>query len=364
MSQALFSSPPGDGEEPDGFPLPSAAEGDWEDWDGPAEQGLYMCLPPEQLTLAGFAQGGEADTMTPGPLLAAVVDTVAGRDGSGLAGCSDEQLMGIISAGRRMAARGEWTSMAAIAEYAARHAGSRPADEFAPVELGFELHLTPQSAAERMQFSSAVAARLPATFAALGAGQIHPVHVRIIEDETCLLSAEDAARADEILAGQAPGMTYGELRYAAHKLVLKLDPEAARKRKEAARRKRTCAGSGSTPATPAWWPASCRRMRCWPRGSTSSSAPWTCAQPACRAPCRSCACGPTSTCCKNAIAATSLPSPMAPAPPASLPRTPTPRTATARTVTRLATDPAERARAVPVLRPALALAPGRASRRW
>ena len=31
-------------------------------------------------------------------------------------------------------------------------------------------------------------------------------------------------------------MTFGELRYAAHKLVLKLDPDAARKRKEAARR--------------------------------------------------------------------------------------------------------------------------------
>ena len=31
-------------------------------------------------------------------------------------------------------------------------------------------------------------------------------------------------------------MTFGELRYAAHKLVLKLDPDTARKRKEAARR--------------------------------------------------------------------------------------------------------------------------------
>jgi hypothetical protein len=39
--------------------------------------------------------------MTPGPLLAAVVDTVTGEDGSGLAGCSDDQLMGIISAAGR-----------------------------------------------------------------------------------------------------------------------------------------------------------------------------------------------------------------------------------------------------------------------
>ena len=42
-----------------------------------------MCLPPEQLTLAGFAQNGETDTMAPGPLLATIVDTVAGPDGGG-----------------------------------------------------------------------------------------------------------------------------------------------------------------------------------------------------------------------------------------------------------------------------------------
>ena len=236
MPQHPFPEPGPDDEEPDGSPLPAAPEGEWADWDGPAGQGLYVCLPPEQLTLAGFAQGGEADTMAPGPLLAAVVHTVTGQDGSGLAGCSEDQLMGIISAARRMKARSDWTLMAAVAEYAARHAGSRPADEFAPVELGFELHLTPQSAEEQMQFSSTVAARLQAAFAALGAGQVDPVHLRIIEDETRFLSAEDAAKADQILAGQAPGMTYGELRYAAHKLILKLDPDAARKRKEAAKR--------------------------------------------------------------------------------------------------------------------------------
>jgi hypothetical protein len=219
-----------DSEEPDRSPLPPAADGD-----GPAEQGLYLCRPPEQLTLAGFAQNGEADTMAPGPLLATIVDTVAGPDGRGLAGCSDEQLMGIISAARRMEARSAWTLLAAVAEYAARHAGSRPADEFAPVELGFELHLTPQAAAGQMQYSASVATRLPATFATLASGQIHPVHVRIIEDETSVLSDQDAASADMILAEAAPGQTFGELRSAAHKLVLKLDPEAARKRKEAAK---------------------------------------------------------------------------------------------------------------------------------
>jgi hypothetical protein len=240
MPQHPFPDSGPGGEEPDGSPLVPAAEvegseGDWEDWDGPAEQGLYVCLPAEQVTLTGFAQGGEADTMTPGPLLAAIVDTVTAPDGQGLAGCSDDQLLGIISAARRLASRAAWTELAAIAEYAARHGGSRPADEFAPVELGFELHLTPQSAAEQMHYASAVAQRLPQTFAALAAGRIYPVHVRIVEDETRVLTDADAAQADRILAEAAPGLTFGELRHAAHKLVLHLDPEAAKKRKEAAR---------------------------------------------------------------------------------------------------------------------------------
>jgi len=86
-----------------------------------------------------------------------------------------------------------------------------------------------------MDYSSQVTSRLPRTFAALAAGQVHPVHVRIIEDEIRVLTDADAANADAVLAEAAPGMTFGQLRSAAHKLVLLLDPEAARKRKEAAR---------------------------------------------------------------------------------------------------------------------------------
>jgi hypothetical protein len=237
MPEDMPMSPLDDGEEPDSSLLPPAAEGTGPEEDGEGMgQGLYMCLPAEQLTLAGFAQNGEADTMTPGPLLATIMDTVTGQDGKGLGGCSDDQLMGIISAGQRMESRSAWTVMAAVAEYAARHSGTRPADEFAATELSFELHLTPLSAAEQMQFAATVARRLPQTFAALAAGRIHPVHLRIIQDETSVLSDADAATADAVLAEAAPGMTFGEVRSAAHKLVLKLDPEAARKRKDAAKR--------------------------------------------------------------------------------------------------------------------------------
>ncbi len=86
--------------------------------------------------------------------------------------------------------------------------------------------------AGQIEYACLVAARLPRTFAALAAGRIHPVHVRIIEDETKYLKPADAARADEELAEAAASKSFGELRYAAHRLVLKLDPGVARRRKE------------------------------------------------------------------------------------------------------------------------------------
>jgi Domain of unknown function (DUF222) len=227
-----------DGEEPESSaPLPAAGEpGPDDDWDGPAGQGLYVCLPAGEITLEGFAQDGRADTMAPGPLLATIVDAVTGEDAKGLAGCSDDQLMGIISAARRMEARAAWTLTAAVAQYAARHDGGKPLDAFAADELAFALHLTSLSASEQMQYATSVATRLPATFAVLHAGRIHPFHLQIIQDETSILTDADAATADKLLAEAAPGMTFGEVRSAAHKLVLKLDPEAVRKRKEAAKR--------------------------------------------------------------------------------------------------------------------------------
>ena len=150
MPQDLFSDPGPDGEEPGSSPLPPAAgDGPEDGWDGPAGQGLYVCLPAEEITLEGFAQGGRADTMAPGPLLATIVDAVTGEDAKGLAGCADDQLMGIISAARRMEARASWTLTAAVAEYAARHDGGKPLDAFAADELAFALHLTSPSAAGR-----------------------------------------------------------------------------------------------------------------------------------------------------------------------------------------------------------------------
>ena len=70
--------------------------------------------------MARFAQRGQSDAMPPGPLLATVVHALAGDQGDGLAALSDDQLVGVIAAARRLESRVAWTQLDALAEFAAR----------------------------------------------------------------------------------------------------------------------------------------------------------------------------------------------------------------------------------------------------
>jgi Domain of unknown function (DUF222) len=219
--------------------------------DEPAQQGLFLCLPAGSLDADQFAQSGPAADMPPDPLLATIIDAVAGEDGKGLAGCSDDQLIGIIAAIRRLESRTAWYLMTAVAEFTARNDDEGgAAAEFAADQLADELHLTNASAAGQMHYASTVTSRLPATVAALRAGTIHPVHVKIIAEETGILSATDAATADAVLAAAAGSLTFGKLGAAARRLVLELDPESAERRQQAARRDAHVRRSGRPPATP------------------------------------------------------------------------------------------------------------------
>ena len=184
MSAALSFEP----DEPPGSGLSGEQDGDGWDEEVGVQQGLYVTLPAEELTLEGFAEGGRADTMAPGPLLAMVLGAVAGENGEGLAGLSDDQLIGFLSGVRRMESRLAWARLAALADFA-----SRPRrQDFAADEIASAFHLTWLSAAREIDYASTVARRLPVTFAALAAGRLHPVHVRIIEEVTSILSDEEA----------------------------------------------------------------------------------------------------------------------------------------------------------------------------
>ena len=159
-----------DDPEPAGSGLRRVDENEPGSDDQAPEQGLFVCLPAEELTLEGFAQNGRSDTMAPGALLATVLDAVVGEGGSGLAALGDDQLIGIISAARRMESRTAWTLLAALAELARRRpATGDPGDrgqygfsEFAPDEVAAELRLSVQSAAGQMMYAVAVAGRLRA----------------------------------------------------------------------------------------------------------------------------------------------------------------------------------------------------------
>jgi hypothetical protein len=81
-----------------------------------------------------------------------------------------------------MESRMAWAKMAALAEFA-----SRPRrQDFAADEIASAFHLTWLSAAGEIDYARTVARRLPATFAALAAGKLHPVHVKIIEEVSYL----------------------------------------------------------------------------------------------------------------------------------------------------------------------------------
>jgi hypothetical protein len=169
-----FSDPGDNGQEPDRS-LPSAEPESAEAGAEPAQQDLFLCLPAGSLDTDQFTQSGPAADMPPDPLLASIIDTVAGEDRKGLAGLSDDQLIGVIAAVRRLESRAAWYLMAAVGEFTARNTGEGDAAaEFAADQLACELHLTNQSAAAQMDYARTVAGRLPATFAALHAGTILP----------------------------------------------------------------------------------------------------------------------------------------------------------------------------------------------
>ncbi len=227
----MSAAPCPEPEEPDGSWVPGAPAGGDGDEEG-LQQGLYVTLPAEEMTLEGFTQDGRTDTMAPGPLLETVLEAVAGPDGTGLAQLSDDQLLGFMSGVRRVESRMAWARMASMAEFA-----SRPRrKDFATDEIADAFGWTWYSTAGQVSYASTVARRLPKLFALLAAGKIDALQLKIIEEETSILSDADAARADAELAQAAQSMTYGKLRSFAGKLVLKLDPEAVRKRKEAGKR--------------------------------------------------------------------------------------------------------------------------------
>jgi hypothetical protein len=193
-----------------------------------------------------FAQDRSADAMRPGPVLAALTEQAAG----GLGRLTDNQVIGAMSAARRLAARAAWLELTAVAEFTRRREAQLEAataakvprgcrdGEFPDAELGMELVTSPGAARDMMDLAGDLQTRLPRTWAALGAGLIDEYRARLIWRPTRFLSGADAAYADEVLSALAPGLRYDQLARKAVAVAMKLDPESFKRGKEQARRDR------------------------------------------------------------------------------------------------------------------------------
>ena len=187
---------------------------------------------------AGVRRRGAARSAGPGPALAAFA-----RDAwdDGLAVLSDDELIGVLSAARRLASWAAALELAAVAGLGSRRAADaraaadrRLADHVGD-EVAAALTLTCR-AADRLVSLAAAVMRLPAVAAALAAGRIDLPKAIIFTSELAGLGDVGAAAVAALVAADAPGLTTGQLRGVLHRAVLALDPGAARKRREKAQK--------------------------------------------------------------------------------------------------------------------------------
>jgi hypothetical protein len=63
---------------------------------------------------AGFAEGGTADVLAPGAVLAGLVATVTGTGGAVLGTLTDEEVLGVLGAGQRLAGWAAWVELVVL----------------------------------------------------------------------------------------------------------------------------------------------------------------------------------------------------------------------------------------------------------
>jgi hypothetical protein len=185
----------------------------------------------------GFAAGGLADGLPPGAVLAGLAED---RWAAGLDRLSDDELIGILRAARRLTSWAAAMELSAVADLwrrrtAEEDAGDSGAALHADAEIAAALTLTRHAADDLIGLAVALR-RLPATSQALVTGDIDPPRAKVIADETIGLTDGHAAAVDAAIIGAAPSQTTGQLRPAARRAVQAADPTAATRRKEQALR--------------------------------------------------------------------------------------------------------------------------------
>jgi hypothetical protein len=207
---------------------------------------------------AAYQEAVAAGRVTDVPL-----ELVAGRiaeslpTGPGLAGwlaqaraadLEDGALAGIAASFRRLASWASAGELAAVAQIASRSArtdrraevdaAGRPdrvtADAAGQVSLA--LAMSHDGATSWADLGVMLTWRLPATGAALAAGEIDVSRARMIVRMTSPLSEEAARQVEAAVLGRAGWLTLGQLHAALRRAVIKADPDGAERRRRQAER--------------------------------------------------------------------------------------------------------------------------------
>jgi hypothetical protein len=152
-----------------------------------------------QAVSAAFGQDEAADALRPGPVLAALTaQAVADPDS-----LTDDELIGVLQASRRLENQAAYQQTVVIAEFARRRRGEFEAaraagmpvgcrdGEFPGEELAMELVGTGAYAGGRIDAAIELTDRLPRTLAGMADGTIDLVRASIIASRTRVMTDAD-----------------------------------------------------------------------------------------------------------------------------------------------------------------------------
>jgi len=187
----------------------------------------------------GFADGGVLDVLAAGLPLAGFAADTHDR----LVQVTDDELVGVLRAWRRVTSWAAACELAAVAELARRRPadGSPPAfpgrlplnvSEFVPEEVAAALTLTGRAAQDEVTLALDLAGPLTDTRSALAAGRIDLAKAKIIAAGVATLSAAHATAVQAMVLPDAPDLTTGQLRRVIARAVLAADPGAAARQRE------------------------------------------------------------------------------------------------------------------------------------
>lgn len=175
------------------------------------------------------------ESLPPGVELAEALTRLEPADASG------HDLVEAIRAWERLASWAAARQLACIAELAYRRPVVGPeadqtpppvqrapqVSEFAADEIAAALRTSRRAADQRLDLALTLADRLPAAQAALAAGRIDLARARALADVTTPLSDHQAAAVALVAVGPAEEQTPAQLRAAASRIALAVDPAAA-----------------------------------------------------------------------------------------------------------------------------------------